>query len=167
LKMPGNFDISQLVLSDLRQKIRHALLGDLNGMPDKNMTATEVIERQANLVQSLGATYGRLQGELLTPLALRALSILKERGEIPELHIDGRKLSLDYRSPLARAQGQRDVQATLSWLQAAQNYGGAGMDYLDIPATLQYLARSLGVPQHLIKTLPESLSQSPSEQLEK
>ena len=152
LKMPGNFDISQLVLSDLRQKIKHALLGDYIGSQDKRMTATEVLERQASLIQMLGATFGRLQGELLTPLAMRAINILQQRGEIPELHVDGRKIVLEYRSPLARAQGQRDVQATLSWIQTAQQYGDAAQQYLDIPAALQFLAKSLGVPSHLLQT---------------
>lgn len=151
LKMPGNFDISQLVLSDLRQKIKQALLGDYIGSQDKRMTATEVLERQSNLIQMLGATFGRLQGELLTPLAARAIDILKERGEIPDIHVDGRKIVLEYRSPLARAQGQRDVQATLSWIQTAQQYGDAATQFLDVPATLQFLAKSLGVPSHLMQ----------------
>ena len=154
LKMPGNFDISQLVLSDLRQKIKHALLGDYMGLQDKRMTATEVLERQSNLIQLLGATFGRLQGELLTPLAMRAIQILQQRGEIPDIPVDGRKVTLEYRSPLARAQGQRDVQATLSWIETAQQYGDVAQQYLDIPATLQFLAKSLGVPSHLMQNAP-------------
>lgn len=152
LKMPGNFDISQLVLGDLRQKIQHALLGDTLQNQDKRMTATEVLARQDNLIQHLGATYGRLQGELLTPLALRAFDILRVRGEIPDLHIDGRKIMIDYRSPLARAQSQRDVQATLTWLQTATQYDKNGDAFLNMPETLHYLARALGVPQHLLAT---------------
>ena len=152
LKMPGNFDVSQLVLNELRQKIRYALMGNLLSHDGKqNMTATEVLERQAHMIQMLGATYGRLQCELLTPIALRALSILSARGEIPDLVIDGRMLALDYRSPLARAQSQRDVQATLSWLQTARQYGDTGLQSMDIPATLHYLARALGVPPHLVQ----------------
>lgn len=156
LKMPGNFDISQLVLGDLRQKITYALLGDrLSTVKNKRMTATEILERQADIAQLLGATYGRLQSELLTPLALRALDILRARGEIPDIHVDGRQLMLDYRSPLARAQAQRDVGATLSWLQTATQYGEAGLGTIDVPATLHYLARNLGVPAHLITTPAE------------
>lgn len=152
LKMPGNFDVSQLVLQDLRQKINHALLGDrIGNMSDRSRTATEILARQQDVAQLLGATYGRLQGELLTPLALRALDILKARGEIPDLHVDGRIIALDYRSPLARAQAQRDVQATLSWLQTASAQGAQGLATLNMPATLHYLARALGVPLHLLQ----------------
>ena len=80
------------------------------------MSATEVIERSAEMSLLLGATYGRLQSELLTPLIKRAFSILKRRGEIPDIALDGRLVMVDYRSPLARSQGQRNVQNTLSWI---------------------------------------------------
>lgn len=155
LKMPGSFDVSQLVLTDLRNKITQALLGDrLGSVQNKRMTATEIVERQAEIAQILGATYGRLQGELLTPLALRALQILRERGEIPDIAVDGRHFMLEYRSPLARAQAQRDVAATLSWLSTAGAYGATGLQTIDVPATLHWLARSLGVPSHLIQNPP-------------
>src|SRR3712207_8885699 len=46
LAAPGNFDISQLVLNDLRARIRAAMLADRLGPPqDAKMTATEVLER--------------------------------------------------------------------------------------------------------------------------
>jgi hypothetical protein len=151
LKMPGDFNVSQLVLSDLRQKISQALLGDRLATNSKRMTATEILERQNDIAQSLGATYGRLQGELLTPLAMRALSILRSRGEIADIPVDGRLLTLEYRSPLARAQSRRDVEATLGWVQTAQQYGDIAMQSIDVPSMLQYLARQVGVPPHLIK----------------
>ena len=48
LAAPGRFDISQLVLDDLRGRIRHALLADRLGQIDApRMTATEVLERSA------------------------------------------------------------------------------------------------------------------------
>ena len=44
LQAPGRFDISQLVLEDLRKQIRKALLADKLGQPDQpRMTATEVL----------------------------------------------------------------------------------------------------------------------------
>ncbi len=68
LDMPGRFDVSELILSDLRQRIRHALLTDKLGPVDgARMSATEVVERSTEITMLLGATYGRLQSELLTP----------------------------------------------------------------------------------------------------
>ena len=66
------------------------------------MTATEVLERSAEMSRLLGATYGRLQSELLTPLMMRAVAILRRRGEIPDIVVDGRTVELQYRSPWPR-----------------------------------------------------------------
>ena len=57
------------------------------------MTATEVLERAAEMARVLGATYGRLQSELLSPLVTRARGILARRGEIPDLPLDNRMVA--------------------------------------------------------------------------
>src|SRR6185503_12624376 len=50
LQAPGRFDVSQLVLDDLRARIRHALMADALGQIDApKMTATEVLERSAEM----------------------------------------------------------------------------------------------------------------------
>lgn len=103
LDVPGDFDVSQLVLESLQARIRHALLVDrLAPINAPRMSATEVLERSAEMSLLLGATYGRLQSELLTPLIKRAFAILKRRGEVPDITLDGRYVQVDYRSPLAR-----------------------------------------------------------------
>ena len=153
LATPGRFDVSQLVLDDLRRRIRHALLVDrLGQVTDGRMTATEVMERSAEMSRLLGATYGRLQSELLTPLMMRAVAILRRRGEIPDIVVDGRTVELQYRSPLAQAQAQRDVQATLRWLEVAGGLGKEGEAVVDHEAAARWLARSFGVPAELIRT---------------
>ncbi|PWC56032.1 portal protein [Azospirillum sp. TSO22-1] len=155
LANPGRFDVSQLVLDDLRARIRHALLADrLAPLNDARMTATEVLERSAEVGRLLGATYGRLQAELLTPLLLRAVSILRRRGEIPDFTVDGRLVELQYRSPLAQAQGLRDVQATLRWLDTAQRLGGGALETVDAAATARWLGEAFGVPAKLIRAQP-------------
>ncbi len=152
LDMPGRFDVSELVLDSLRKRIRHALLADrLGQIGDRRMTATEVLERSAEMALVLGATYGRLQSELLTPLIKRAFTILKRRGEIPDIALDGRLVELDYRSPLARAQAQRNVQNTLSWVQSVLSMGGEAAKAIDLPQTARYLGQALGVPGDLIR----------------
>ena len=98
----------------------------------------------------LGATYGRLQTELMTPLVQRAYAILRRRGEVPDINIDGRLVTLDYRSPLARAQGQRNVQNTLFWLQSVQAMGPAALSAVNLPQAARLLGDALGVPSDLI-----------------
>jgi len=152
LQAPGRFDISSLLLDDLRGRIRHALLVDrLGAIGSRKMTATEVLERSAEMTRLLGATYGRLQAELLTPLLSRAMGILRRRGEIPDLALDGRLVDLQYKSPLARLQAQQDVQSTLLWLETTAKMGAEAMATVDLPATARWLGDRLGVPGQLIR----------------
>lgn len=147
LAAPGRFDISQLVLDDLRGRIRHALLADSLGQIDApRMTATEVLERSAAMARQLGATFGRLQAELLSPLVQRGLAILQRRGEIPPFALDGREVALVHQSPLARMQAQGDVQGVLTWLQQIQTLGPVAMQAVDSLSVARWLGRTLGVP---------------------
>lgn len=152
LEMPGRFDVSQLILDDLRARIRHALLIDKFGQLDgRKMTATEVIERSGEMALLLGATYGRLQSELLTPMIRRAYAILRRRGEIPDIALDGRFVALDYRAPLARAQAQRNVQSTITWITSVLGMGVEAASTIDMPRAARFLGEALGVPSDLIR----------------
>ena len=162
LAAPGNFDISQLVLNDLRARIRSAMLADRLGPPqDARMTATEVLERGAQTARLLGATYGRLQAELLTPLVTRCLGILRRRGEIPPLLLDGREAALRYESPLARVQGRADAANTLLFLQSVAALGGAAAAQVDAAAATRWLARTLGAPAEVLVPIPPNPEQAP------
>ncbi len=159
LEAPGNFDVSQLVLTDLRQRINHALLADRLSLIDApSMTATEVLERSAEMVRILGATYGRLQSELLTPLIMRALAILRRRGEISSIYIDGRLARLQYQSPLARQQAQKDAGNMLSFLGYIGSMGAEGAAVVNMAETARWLGKILGVPPELIREEGEPAS---------
>ncbi len=158
LDMPGRFDVSQLMLDSLQARIRHALLTDrLGPLTGPRMTATEVIERSAEMSLLLGATYGRLQSELLTPLIKRAFAILKRRGEVPDISLDGRLVAVDYRSPLARSQGQRNVQNTLSWINSVLAMGPEAAIAVDLFQAAKFLGEALAVPSDLVRKEPPSL----------
>jgi len=103
LSSGANFDVSQLILSDLRDRIRHTLLADRLGLlSDREMSATEVLARNADMMRVLGATYGRLLHEFIRPLCERGLQILSRRGTIEpiSLHSDA---ELKYLAPIAIA----------------------------------------------------------------
>jgi hypothetical protein len=152
LQAPGRFDVSSLMLDELRARVRRTLLVDrLGPISGPRMTATEVLERAGETARLLGATYGRLQSELLTPLLGRALAILRRRGEIPEIELDGRLVDLQYKSPLARLQARDDVQNVLMWLETTQRMGAEAMATVDLPATAQWLGHRLGVPGQLVR----------------
>jgi hypothetical protein len=138
------------VLQDLRNRIRHALLVDrLPQFGNGKSTATEINIRSDEMTLLLGATFGRLQVELLNPLIQRAYAILRQRGAIPDLPLDGRIVTIDHRSPLARAQSSRNVQNALGWVQAATTLGPEISDQIDRPALMSYLTEMLGVPEFL------------------
>lgn len=102
LSSGSNFDVSQIVLKDLRERIRHALLADRLGLlSEKEMTATEIMARNADMMRILGATYGRLLHEFIRPLVERGLQILSRRGVIDKisLHSDA---ELKYIAPIAK-----------------------------------------------------------------
>ena len=125
-------------------------LGQVNG---PRMTATEVVERAAEMARILGATYGRLQSEMLTPLMSRAQGILARRGEILDLPIDDGIVALDYKSPQARYQAQQDIQSTMVWLDAVRAMGPEALSAVDQPRAASWLGRALGVPEELIRSI--------------
>jgi len=98
----ANFDVSQIILKDLRDRIRHTLLADRLGLlSDKEMTATEILARNADMLRILGATYGRLLHEFIRPLCDRGLQILSRRGVIDKISLHG-DAELKYIAPIAQ-----------------------------------------------------------------
>lgn len=151
LQAPGRFDVSQLVLDDLRARIRHTLLTDrLGPVMSSKMTATEVLERAAEMTRLLGAMFGRLQAELLNPLVHRAVAILRRRGELPGFAIDGRVVELHSRAPLARLQARDDVQNVLLWLDTITRLGPVAAQSINVGEAARWLALQLGVPDELV-----------------
>ncbi|MDW2995277.1 MAG: portal protein [Alphaproteobacteria bacterium] len=98
----ANFDVSQIILKDLRDRIRHTLLADRLGLlSDKEMTATEILARNADMMRILGATYGRLLHEFIRPLCDRGLQILSARGLIEPIKLNS-DAELKYIAPIAQ-----------------------------------------------------------------
>ncbi|MBO5704801.1 MAG: phage tail protein, partial [Alphaproteobacteria bacterium] len=102
LKCGADFDVSQIILKDLRERIRHALLADRLGLlSEKEMTATEIMARNADMIRILGATYGRLLHEFIRPLCDRGLQILSARGLIEPIKLNS-DAELKYIAPIAQ-----------------------------------------------------------------
>jgi hypothetical protein len=155
LETPGRFDISELVLEKLRASIRRAMLADKLGQVDAPaMTATEVLERSAEMARLLGATYGRLQSELLSPLVARSMAILIRRAEIEDIQIDGATVDLEYRSPLARQQTRKEANGVLKWFESLASLGPEAMATIDQAAAARWLGKVYAVPPNLIKDAP-------------
>lgn len=160
LSAPGEFDVSTLVLDQLRAGIRRSLLADRLGQVDApKMTATEVLERSAEMARQLGATYGRLQSELLLPLAKRAVAILKRRGEIPDIVIDGHEVDLEIVAPIALHRRRAEAQAALQWFEALTTFGPEASAVIKPIEAARWLAKAFRVPETLLRT-PEEIAEA-------
>ena len=105
----ANFDVSQIVLKDLRDRIRHTLLADRIGLlSEKEMTATEILARNADMMRILGATYGRLLHEFIRPLCDRGLQILSTRGLIEPIKLNS-DAELKYIAPIVQMTASETV----------------------------------------------------------
>jgi hypothetical protein len=164
LDAPGRFDVSDLVLSDLRDRIRRCLLADRLGQVDQpGMTATEVLERASENARLLGATYGRLQAELLYPLIRRALNILGQVGELPEIPLDGDVVVLRHAAPLAQLPKRVQAGQVLDWLSRISALGPDALGEVDLPVMVRWLADQFGVPDHLLRpALPSDVLEAVS-----
>lgn len=158
LHAPGRFDVSEIVLEQVRSRIRKSLYVDqLGQVKGPRMTATEVLERTAEMTRILGATFGRIQSELLTPLLRRAIAILHRRGEIAETALDRGIACIEYRSPQVQYQAQRDAQNTMLWLNVVNELGPDGAAVVDQAAAARWLARAFGVPPELVRSPEEGV----------
>jgi hypothetical protein len=155
----GNFNVSDLVLRDMRTNIKKALYNDMLGNANEKtpMSATEVAERQADLSRQIGAAFGRLQSEMVTPVLQRVVYILKKQGRIKIPSINGREIKVQSSSPLAQAQHQSDVANIDRFLAMIQ--GRVGPELMNIlikqDEVAKYVAKKLGIPEELIRSKEE------------
>lgn len=154
----GRFDVSQLILGDMRLNIKRALFNDMLGDPNKTpATATEVAERMADLSRRMGAAFGRLQTEFVQPVLQRVVYILRKRGLIELPTINGREVRIRADSPLSQAQANQDISSIGRFLQLVG--GTFGPDILNILIDQQevsiHLAKKFGVPESLIRNEQE------------
>lgn len=156
LPLPGEFDLSSFVQSDLREATRD-LMFDQALPPDAGAvkSATEIVEKMKRLGEDLFGAYGRLALEIVEPLVVRVLDILASKGVLPEvLTVDRLFIRLDATSPMAAGQNLEDVRRVVDWLQMLLSLGGPEAMNLaaEIEKTYMWLGEKLGVPSDLIRS---------------
>lgn len=159
LDVPGRFDISNIVLQDLRQMVKEATFDDTLP-PDSGAvrSATEIVERLKRLYSDLSGAYARLVLEIVKPLVQRVIDVLHRRGLIQgDLPIDQILYRLEIVSPIARQQQAQDVSALVDWLQIL--LGTMGREGAMLTAKMEdigaEIGRKLGIPERLIRTTQE------------
>jgi hypothetical protein len=156
LPRAGDFNVSQIIINDLRQNIKRILLDE--SLPPDNMSArsaTEVVERMKELAQNLGSAFGRLINETMVPLVSKVLQVMDDRGiiELP-LRVNGLEVRVSAVAPLAMAQNMEEVNNMLQYAQIAQGSGPEGQMSIKVGEMLDLIAEKLGVPQK-IRPTPE------------
>jgi hypothetical protein len=151
LPRSGDFDVSQIVINDMRANIKRTLLDE--SLPPDNMSArsaTEVVERMKELAQNLGSAFGRLINETMIPIVSKMLEVMDEGGLIDlPLRVNGLEVKVSPVSPLAMAQNMDEINNILQFMQIAQGLGPEGQMAIKTGDTLEYIADKLGVPAAL------------------
>ena len=157
LERAGDFNVSELVMEDLRESINKCLFADpYGGMDSPTKTATEMSMRGQELVMDAGSAFSRLQTEFIEKIIKRSVYILKKNGKVGDFKVDGREVTIKHTSPLARAQDQEDMLAVQQYMEMSMALGpevfALGTKMEDLPA---YIGKKLGIDQELLRSTEE------------
>ena len=157
LPRSGDFNVSQIVINDLRQNIKRVLLDE--SLPPDNMSArsaTEVVERMKELAQNLGSAFGRLINETMVPLVGRILGVMDEKGMIDlPLRVNGLEVKVSPVAPLAMAQNMEEVNAIMQFMQITATMGNEGQLAVKAGDAIDFIGDKLGVPASVRTTAAE------------
>ena len=161
LPRTGDFNVSQIVINDLRMNIKKIMMDDT--LPPDNMSArsaTEVSHKISELAQNLGSAFGRLINETMIPLISRILYVMDERGliEMP-LKVNGLEVKVTPVSPIAQAQNYGDIEKIMQWVQIASSLGPDGQMAVRTSSIPDYVADKMGIPADL-RTTPQERQQA-------
>ena len=123
---------------------------------NRNMTATEVMQRNEEKMRILGPVLGRLQSELLQPLITRVFNVMLRRklfSPAPQM-LQQQEIQIEYVSPMALAQKGQELQ---SIMKALEIFGSISQivpvqDWLDESGLVKHVSATLGLPAKLIKS---------------
>lgn len=151
------FEMMEQRRSSIREGFYFSLM-QMVGSPD--MTATEWIGRQEEKLRLLGPNLGRIQSEFLSPLVSRRFGMLNRMGLIPTApdELQGVKVTVDYVSPLAKAQMAGEAQAVVRLYQSVEAIAGIDpsvLDNIDHDQALNMLAKGWAVPAPVMRGAAE------------
>ena len=160
LPRAGDFNVSQIIINDLRANIKRTLLDE--SLPPDNMSArsaTEVVERMKELAQNLGSAFGRLINETMIPIVSKMLEVMDQGGLIDlPLRVNGLEVKVSPVSPLAMAQNMDEINNIMQFMQIAQSMGPEGQMSIKVGAAVDYIADKLGVPA-VVRNSPQEREQ--------
>ena len=160
LEPAGDPNLTELIVADERSELHKTMnRDDISALPrDRGvMSATEVMERQREMLRKRGGPYMRMSEEVGRPL-LRAVAYhlgragllpdlermapnVDEQGRPEPLKLDGSDVHVAFHSPLVMAQKISEAQTIVRWAQESQVAAGPqafqnGAKTEDIPKVL-------------------------------
>lgn len=154
-----NLPVGLEMLNSERQIIEQAFFLDLFNMLanyDKTMTATEVMQRVEEKLNSFAPTWSNLQAEIFGPIIHRAFGILARNGLLPkaprELELNP-SYDVTYLSKIALASQMLKARAYFQYVEAVTplmaanpEAGAAFNDTINLPKAYRELAYNMGLP---------------------
>lgn len=123
---------------------------------NRNMTATEVMQRNEEKMRILGPVLGRLQSELLDPMIIRIFNIMLRNKlfvEAPQV-LAKQEIKIEFVSPMALAQKSQELQSLVRGLELFGQIGQIApiQDYIDEKGLVKQIINILGLPAKMIKS---------------
>jgi len=150
---------------NLKDQIQRIFFNDLFLMlanTDKEMTAREVNERNAEKMLMLGPVLDRLRSEQHQPNIERTFGIMWRRGDIPppppELAQSGEGIHIEFISILAQAQrqaGLTGINNTLAFAGQVAGLSPSVLDKINFDEAVDQVAEMNGVPPNLLRSTEE------------
>jgi len=154
LELGGNFQISETLISSLRDRVRRTMVG-----PEPSdgavKSATEISISDRNRLWAMNGEYTRIQSELLDKIVARGIFILQKKGLMPKFKVNGRQVAVTYTSPFAKSQNEEEVMALQGALAIAAVDPASfhlGIRVEDIPA---WVFRKRGIDEKLVRSEDE------------
>lgn len=120
LPIPENFDLSGIIIDELRMQIKEMLFDDpLPSETGSVRSPTEITARLQRLAKDINLAFGRLHQEFFIPLLERVLDILAQWGliDLEEYKIDNLVTEVQVLSPLADSQAIEEIEKTVRFYE--------------------------------------------------
>lgn len=157
LPRTGDIGLNQMVLKDMRDNINAELMSEpLGALDDPIRSASEIMLRHQEALKKHGSSFGRLYSELIIFMVRACVDIGRERGQLPDISVDGKEVKVKMVSPLARQKDVEEFQSMQTWLgtvmQLPEPIVMGSVKLENIP---RFSAEKLGVPTELVRSKEE------------